>query len=64
MPTLAIPYTLDRSKAAINQPIKFTFNAEGYPGVTNVKWTFPDGKVLEGVEVPRASPRPERSRLL
>lgn len=51
MPTLAIPYTLDRSKAAINQPIKFTFNAEGYPGATNVKWTFPDGKVLEGVEV-------------
>ena len=51
MPTLAIPYTLDRSKAAINQPIKFTFNTEGYPGATNVKWTFPDGKVLEGVEV-------------
>lgn len=51
MPTLAIPYTLDRTTAAINQPIRFTFNTEGYPNATNVKWTFPDGKVLEGTEV-------------
>lgn len=43
MPTLAIPYMLDRTKAAINQPIKFTFNTEGYPGASNVKWAFPDG---------------------
>ena len=54
MPTLAIPYTVDRTTAALNQPIKFTFNAEGYPNATNVKWTFPDGKVLEGVEVSKS----------
>ena len=51
MPTLAIPYTLDRTTAAINQPVKFTFNTEGYPTAINVTWSFPDGKVLEGVEV-------------
>ncbi len=51
MPTLAIPYILDRNTAAINQPIKFTFNTVDYPTATNVKWAFPDGKVLEGVEV-------------
>ena len=51
MPTLAIPFTLDRSTAAINQPVKFTFNTESYPTATNVTWSFPDGKVLEGVEV-------------
>lgn len=28
MPTLAIPYTLDRTTAAINQPVRFTFNTE------------------------------------
>ena len=51
MPTLAIPYTVDRTTAAINQPIRFTFNTDGYPDATNVKWSFPDGKVLEGVDV-------------
>ena len=51
MPTLAIPYTIDRNTAALNQPITFTFNTVDYPTATNVKWAFPDGKVLEGVQV-------------
>ena len=51
MPTLAIPYTLDRNTAALNQPITFTFNTVDYPTATNVKWAFPDGKVLEGTQV-------------
>ena len=51
MPALAVPYFLDRTKAAVNQPVKFTFNTEGYPSATNIRWTFPDGKILTGNEV-------------
>ena len=51
MPALAVPYFLDRTNAAVNQPVKFTFNTEGYPSATNVRWTFPDGKILTGTEV-------------
>lgn len=51
MPALAVPYFLDRTKAAVNQPVKFTFNTEGYPSATNIRWTFPDGKILTGTEV-------------
>ncbi len=36
MPTLAIPYILDRDQAAKNQPITFTFNTEDYPTATDV----------------------------
>ena len=41
MPGLAIPYILDRDKAAKNQPITFSFNTADYPTATDVKWTFP-----------------------
>lgn len=51
MPALAVPYFLDRTSAAVNQPVKFTFNTEGYPSATNIRWTFPDGKILTGTEV-------------
>lgn len=51
MPALAVPYFLDRTTAAMNQPVKFTFNTEGYPSATNIRWTFPDGKILTGTEV-------------
>lgn len=51
MPALAVPYFLDRTKAAVNQPINFKFNTEGYPSATNIRWTFPDGKILTGNEV-------------
>lgn len=51
MPTLAIPYILDRETAAKNQPITFTFNTEGYPTATDVKWTFPGDVVKEGTVV-------------
>ncbi len=51
MPTLAIPYILDRTTAAVNQPILFKFNKEGYPTATDVKWKFPDGTVVESEEV-------------
>ena len=51
MPALATPYFLDRTTAAVNQPVKFTFNTEGYPSATNIRWTFPDGKILTGTEV-------------
>lgn len=51
MPALAVPYFLDRTTAAVNQPVKFTFNTEGYPSATNIRWTFPDGKILTGTEV-------------
>ena len=51
MPSLATPYFLDRTTAAVNQPVKFTFNTEGYPSATNIRWTFPDGKTLTGTEV-------------
>lgn len=51
MPALAVPYFLDRTTAAVNQPVKFAFNTEGYPSATNIRWTFPDGKILTGTEV-------------
>ena len=51
MPALAVPYFTDRTAAAVNQPINFKFNTEGYPSATNVRWTFPDGKILTGTEV-------------
>ncbi len=51
MPALATPYFLSRSSAAVNQPIKFTFNTEGYPSATDIRWTFPDGTILTGTEV-------------
>ena len=51
MPTLAVPYSLDRDKAAKNQPITFTFNTEDYPTATDVKWTFPGDVVKEGTVV-------------
>lgn len=51
MPALAVPYFLDRTTAAVNQPVQFTFNTEGYPSATNIRWTFPDGKILTGTEV-------------
>ena len=35
MPTQAIPYSLDRDKAAKNQPIPFTFNTADYPTATD-----------------------------
>lgn len=48
LPSLAIPYFLDRTKAAAGQFITFTFNREGYPSATDVKWIFPDNTVLTG----------------
>ena len=51
MPTLAIPYILDRDKAAKNQPITFSFNTADYPTATDVKWTFPGDVVKEGTVV-------------
>lgn len=51
MPTLAVPYSLDRDKAAKNQPITFTFNTEDYPTATDVKWIFPGNVVKEGTVV-------------
>lgn len=48
LPSLAIPYFVDRTKAAAGQFITFTFNREGYPSATDVKWTFPDNSVLTG----------------
>ena len=51
MPTLAIPYILDRDQAAQNQPITFSFNTQDYPTATDVKWTFPGNVVKEGTVV-------------
>ena len=51
MPTQAIPYSLDRDKAAKNQPITFTFNTAEYPPATDVKWTFPGDVVKQGTVV-------------
>ena len=51
MPTLAIPYILDRDKAAKNQPITFSFNTADYPTAADVKWTFPGNVVKEGTVV-------------
>lgn len=51
MPTMAIPYILDRNGAAKGQPITFTFNTADYPTATDVKWIFPGDVVREGTEV-------------
>ena len=56
MPTLAVPYFLDRTTAAMNQPITFTFNTEGYPSAKNIRWAFPDGETLTGAEVSKGIP--------
>lgn len=50
-PALAIPFFVSRTKAAAGQPITFTFNREGYPTATDVKWIFPDAHSLSGDEV-------------
>lgn len=46
-----IPYFVSRTKAASGQPITYTFNLEKFPTATDIKWTFPDGQVLEGSKV-------------
>ena len=51
---MAIPYFLDSDNIAAGQPITFTFNMEGYPYATNIRWAFPDGSVKEG-EVVKSS---------
>ena len=51
MPAFAIPYFLESEVTAVGLPITFTFNREDYESATDVKWTFPDGTVLEGDEV-------------
>ena len=51
LPALAQPYFVDKTSVAIGQPVHFTFNREGLPTATDVKWTFPDGTVLTGDEV-------------
>ena len=51
MPSSAIVFFLSSDKAAVNQPITFTFNTKDIPGATNIRWTFPDGAVLNGAEV-------------
>lgn len=48
MPTMAIPYFVDRTMVAIGQPVTFTFNRQDIPLATDVKWTFPDGTVKTG----------------
>ncbi len=48
MPTQAIPYFVNRTEVSVGEPVEFTFNREGLPMATGVKWTFPDGTVLEG----------------
>ncbi len=54
MPSAAVPFFLDRTSASIGQPVTFTFNTEGYPTATEVKWTFPGDVVKEGNEVKHA----------
>lgn len=51
MPSSAIVYFLSQETAAKYQPITFRFNTGDFPTATNIKWTFPDGKVLSGAEV-------------
>ncbi|MGM9768507.1 MAG: fibronectin type III domain-containing protein [Candidatus Cryptobacteroides sp.] len=48
MPTMATPYFLDRDNIVAGQVITFTFNMEGYPYATDIRWTFPDGSVKKG----------------
>lgn len=48
MPTLAIPYFVDRTDVSVGQPVIFTFNREDLANATDVSWTFPDGTVLTG----------------
>ncbi|MCM1504385.1 MAG: fibronectin type III domain-containing protein [Muribaculum sp.] len=51
MPTTAIPYFLSRTSAAVGQTISFSFNTEGYPTATEVKWTFPGNESRMGTDV-------------
>lgn len=48
MPTKAIPYFLSTTTPVQHMPMTFTFNKEGYPTATGVKWTFPTGESIEG----------------
>ncbi len=54
MPSAAVPFFLDRTTASVDQPVTFTFNTEGYPTATDVKWTFPGDVVKTGNEVKHA----------
>ena len=56
MPALATPYFLDRTTAAVNQPIKFTFNTEGYPSATHA--------VLSGPAIERLNNSPIKKLIL
>lgn len=48
LPTLAIPYFVDLTNVPSGYPVTYTFNREDYAHASDVKWTSPDGKILEG----------------
>ena len=48
MPSKAKPFFINREKVCIGQPVVFKFNREGFPGATDVKWTFPGDIVIKG----------------
>ena len=54
MPAFAMPYSFSPETAASDQPVTFRFNRSDFPTATAVKWTFPDGKSLDGDEVASA----------
>ena len=51
LPQRCFIMTGEQAWIKLKADFKFTFNTEGYPSATNIRWTFPDGKILTGTEV-------------
>ena len=51
LPTLAIPYFVDKTETAIGLPVHFSFNRADYTDAADVTWTFPGNIVKKGDEV-------------
>ena len=43
-----IAYVVSQTSGAVGQVITFTFNTEGYPTASDIKWSFPDGTEQTG----------------
>ncbi len=54
MPAAVTPYVMDVTTAAVNQPLKFTFNRAGIADASDITWTFPDATSLTGDIVSKA----------
>ena len=51
IPAAEKPYHTNISETASGMPITYSYDFDILPGATDIKWTFPDGKMLTGANV-------------